>query len=65
MDVINKSGTSVDYESATTYMDDEIREALHSKLSPCTEQEFFTAYENAHAAFYEADWFLSENNPVW
>lgn len=29
-------------------MDDEIREELNRELAPCTEQEFFTAYEKAH-----------------
>jgi len=65
MKVINKSGKEIDFESAVQYMDDEIREALNSKLSPCTDQEFFTAYEKAHAVIYHCDWFLSGSNPVW
>ena len=65
MKVINKSGKEIDFESAAQYMDDGIREALHSKLSPCTDQEFFTAYEKAHRIIYRCDWFLSGSNPVW
>ena len=46
-------------------MDDDIREELHSQLAPCTEQEFFTAYEEAHEKKFRERWFLSEDNPSW
>lgn len=42
-------GRNIDYDTAVSYMDDEIRENLHSKICPCTEQEFFDAYIRAHA----------------
>lgn len=29
-------------------MDDDIREALHAKLAPCTKEEFLEAYMQAH-----------------
>ena len=41
-------GKAVDFETMVHYMDDEIREELHSKLAPCTEQEFAEAYVKAH-----------------
>lgn len=50
MKVINANGTEIFYEAAISLMDDELREALHDELAPCTEQEFFTAYEKAHEA---------------
>ena len=33
-------------------MDDDICAELYDKLAPCTEQEFFIAYEQAHEAKY-------------
>ena len=63
--VINKSGKELDFEAALEYMDDEIREELHSKLAPCEEQEFFTAYEESHEKKFDEPWFLSESNPNW
>ncbi len=45
-DVINRNGRSISFEAAKIFMDEEIRENLHWEIAPCTEQEFFTAYEN-------------------
>ena len=64
--VINMNGTEIDYDVAVAMMDDEIREMLHRELAPCTDQEFFTAYEKAHADKYgEDDWELSKANPCY
>lgn len=52
MTVNDMNGNEVDFEAAVELMDDEIREELHAKLAPCTEQEFFTAYEIAHSEKY-------------
>lgn len=50
--VIDWDGREVDYDSAVALMDDDIREGLHSVLAPCSEQEFFDAYLNAHYVKY-------------
>ena len=63
--VINESGAEIDWEISVNLMDDEIREELHMALSPCTEQEFFTAYEKAHAEKYGEEWELSKANPCY
>ena len=63
--VINANGYELDFDAAVNYMDDDIREALHDELAPCTEQEFFSAYEQAHVHKYGAEWELSKSNPVW
>jgi len=63
--VINKNGKKLDFNAAVEYMDDDIREALHSEMAPCTEQEFFTTYEKAHESQHKEDWFLSSSNPQW
>lgn len=52
MKVINQNGTEIDFEAAVSLMDDEIREDLNRELAPCTEQEFFKAYEKAHEEKY-------------
>ena len=61
--VINNYGTEIDFDAAVNLMDDEIRETIHSELAPCTEQEFFSAYEKAHAAKYGEEWEVSKENP--
>ena len=52
MKVINQNGTEIDFAAAVSLMDDEIREDLNRELAPCSEQEFFSAYEKAHAEKY-------------
>ena len=34
-----------------TYMNDDLREAIHFELAPCTPEEFLTAYCNADPDF--------------
>ena len=46
-------------------MDDEICEELHNLLAPCSDQEFFSAYEKAHEKKYGEEWELSKENPCW
>lgn len=47
--VENLSGALVDFEASIPFMDDYIREMVHSMGDYKTDQEFFTAYEEAHA----------------
>lgn len=63
--VVNKNGLELNYESTVQFMDSETREQLHSELSPCTEQEFFAAYEIVHEEEFGEEWELSKGNPVW
>lgn len=46
------NGYEVDFDVMVNMMDDEIREELHNKLAPCTDQEFVDAYIEAHEAKY-------------
>ena len=46
------NGEMVDFEVAVNLMDDEIREAVHADLAPCTEQEFIDEYVKRHEAKY-------------
>lgn len=65
MKVINKNGAEINYEAAVELMDDEIREQLAAELVPCSEQEFFAAYEAAHEAAFGEEWALSAENPIY
>lgn len=65
MKVVNKNGYELDFDAAVDFMDDEIREKLYDKVAPCTEQEFFTAYEEEHEKATGEEWFLSDSNPTW
>ena len=62
--VINYWGTEIDFDFAVGLMDDDIREDLHAKLAPCTEQEFFDAYADAHFDKYGEEWEPAKKNPV-
>lgn len=46
------NGYEVEFDVMVNMMDDEIREKLHNKLAPCTDQEFVDAYVEAHEAKY-------------
>lgn len=46
--VTDGKGHYYDYEEAVQMMDDDLREELHRKMAPCTNQEFFDAYCKAH-----------------
>jgi hypothetical protein len=59
----NLNGKEIDFNTATQLMNDEIREGLHT-LDIDNEQDFFTAYEKAHAEKF-GEWELSKENPVW
>ena len=63
MNVINVNGTEINYEAAVELMDDELRESICGTVD--SEQEFFTAYENAHAEKYGEEWELSKENPCY
>lgn len=63
--VINKSGTEINFDAAVMLMDDEIREALHEDMAPCTDQDFFSAYEARHEAKYGEEWELSKEDPCY
>lgn len=63
--VTNMNGTMINFSAAVVLMDSDICEQLNAELAPCTDQEFFTAYEAAHAAKYGAAWELSSVNPCY
>lgn len=65
MKVTNLNGAELDFESTIDYMDDDIRESLHTALAPCSDQEFFTSYEKAHIEKFGEEWFLSSSNPCY
>jgi len=65
--VINQNGVEIWYNAAVDFMDDDLREELNYKLAPCTDQEFFTAYEKAHEEKFGEEWVweLSKANPTY
>lgn len=46
------NGYKQDMDTIVNMMDDVIREKLHNKLAPCTDQEFLDAYVAAHRDKY-------------
>jgi hypothetical protein len=65
MSVVNKNGVMHDFCAAVLLMDDALREEIHNAIVPCSDQEFFEAYEDAHQQKFGEEWELSKENPVW
>lgn len=63
--VMNASGTEIHWDSAEQHMSANICNALSEKIAPCSEQEFFTAYEEAHKVEFGEAFFLSAANPAY
>ena len=53
MTIYERKITQDDMDNIATYMDDEIRERLHSELAPCEPEEFLAAYLEKDPEFEE------------
>ena len=49
--VTNMNGTMINFVAAVVLMDADICEQLNAELAPCTDQEFFAAYEASGERF--------------
>ena len=65
MKVINDYGVEINFESAVNLMDDSIREAVHDRIAPYTEQEFFNVYCAMHRDIFNEEFEANKKNPVW
>lgn len=63
--VTNKNGFTIDFETATDYMNDDLRNLLSDLYAPCSDQLFFDIYEIAHAFRFDEEWELSKANPCF
>lgn len=63
--VVNEYGVEFDSSVALELMDDDIREELLYKLSPCNMQDLFNAYCKAHEEKFGEQWELAKANPVY
>ena len=61
----NEWGVSIDFEVAVNLMNDELREFVHDKIAPCTEQEFFDKYCKEHFNKYGEEFELNKMNPTF
>ena len=50
--VTNFDGELINYDAAVALMDDDIREAIHFDMAPCTDQEFYDEYCRRHEEKY-------------
>lgn len=53
MTIYGRAITNEDMNEIASYMDDEIREELHSQLAPCSHEEFIQAYLEKDPEFIE------------
>lgn len=63
--VINPYGEIVPANVAIQLMNDDLREELHRKLTPYSEQDFFDAYCKAHLEKFGETWELAKPNPCY
>ena len=63
--VANQYGKEIEFEAAMNIADSGIIEELHFEMTPCTEQEFFNAYCEAHEAKYGEDFEPNKLNGQW
>ena len=56
--MVNVNGNEVSMDAAVMLMDDEIREAIHCDIAPCTEQEFVDEYCKRHFEKYGEDFIV-------
>lgn len=55
MSKVTLNGRTVDYAAAVNLMDDDIREAVHADLAPCSDQEFLDEYCKRHYEKYHEE----------
>lgn len=58
-------GKAVDFDAAAQYMDGDLREDLHNRLAPCSNQKFFEAYAAAHADKFGGEEWAPYYNGEW
>lgn len=63
MYVTNNYGVEINFDSAVSLMDDEIRKSICGTVE--TEQDFFDAYCKAHAEQYGEEFELAKRNPQY
>lgn len=62
--VKNSWGTEIDWETAVSLMDDELRELVHREGADSND-EFFARYAAAHLDKYGEEWELDKANPCY
>lgn len=58
--VVNREGIRIPFETCVQQMDDMIREYVHRKLYPCTDQEFFDAYAKVYYSLLGERWIMEK-----
>lgn len=53
MTIFGREISKADMDNIATYMNDDIREQLHSDIAPCTHEEFIAAYIERDPKFEE------------
>lgn len=54
---VTLNGKTIAFDAAVNLMDNDIREDLHNKMAPCSDQAFLDAYVQAHAAKFDGEMF--------
>ena len=63
--VTNRNGVEVSFDACVLLMADSLREEVHARLAPCSEQAFFDAYAAEHERIYGVgSWEPANPRPV-
>lgn len=61
----NKYGQELNFDVVTNYMDNDIREYLHTELAPCSPQYFYNIYCKMHKQIHGEEFFTEGENIIW
>lgn len=65
LDYIHENLSSDDWQNNRDGLEEHLSEALHCKMAPCREQDFFDAYCGAHREKFGEVWELAKPNPCY
>lgn len=63
--VTNTHGVEIDFNVAVNLMNDDIREEVYFKCTPCSSQIFFNRYCEYHEERLSEVWELAKANPQY
>lgn len=63
--IINQYSKEIPFNTAVQFMDDELRETIHSIADEMSEQEFFDRYSELHREKFGEEFFLNTPNPQY
>ena len=64
VNVVNKHGAVVDFNTASAFMDWEIKREIARRIPISDAQRFFTTYEEIYEVIFDKEWCWSAEDPL-